>query len=250
MCRKRAIFITGSGKCGSSVIAHSFFAAGFPMGEIQDLVIHEGAVGNIRGYWEHARVLQINRDILEFNNADWDRFPHLPLRLNDDLRAQMRELAETVPDGFCCKEPRLVWTVELWAECFPDFTLVVPFRNPAGFVRSIAFKWPEKYSADRALSDSDSNELRIWEVSNRRLLALSRNVTAHWICFDDPIPVFENRLGEIIRSLGKTMNTEAFYRFFIPAERRFSSEEDIIFSTSALPQRIRDLYAELRTLSR
>ncbi len=81
MIRKRAIFITGSGKCGTSLVAHSFYSAGFAMGSEADLIIIKGDKGNITGYWEHAAILDIDREILAQNGADWAAPPNtLPLR--------------------------------------------------------------------------------------------------------------------------------------------------------------------------
>jgi hypothetical protein len=218
------------------------------MGSVDDLVINEGAKGNIRGFWEHAGILDIDRKIMAYNNAKWQLVPTaLPLRLDADLRRQMDALAETLPDGFCCKEPRLVWTADLWSEWFPEVTLIAVFRNPIGFRRSLAQVWPNQFSADGEARNSP--ELTIWEASNRRLLELARRFPCHWICFDDPVPLLKNRLQQIIGKLGKTFDPDSFDAFFIPEERRFSSPFDIHDSTHGLPKQTAALYEELQVLA-
>ena len=245
MSSKRVIFISGSGKCGTSVIANAFYAAGFPMGTKDDLIIYEGSRGNVGGYWEHREILEINQRILAYNGIDWHISPpSLPLRIDLSLRQQMRSLTERLPDGFCCKEPRLVWTADLWREWFDEICLVAVFRNPAGFRRSIAHVWPERFSSDG--DAEDSVEMGIWAAANRRLLELAEIFPCHWICFDDPVPVLKRRLAQIIRHLGRTFNEHAFEDFYRPEERRFSSEKDIDESANQLPRPVTALYQQLR----
>ena len=242
MSGKRAIFITGSGKCGTSVVAHSFYSAGFPMGPQSELVIYEGSRGNINGYWEHREMLEINQRILALNSADWHAAPSsLPLQLDSNVREQMRILSEKVPDGFCCKEPRLVWTADLWAEWFPSLTLVAVFRNPSGFRRSIAHVWPEEFSA----GGGDDVEFRIWAAANRRLLDLANRFLCYWVSFDEPVHFLKERLSFVIGQMGKTFDPNAFDAFYIPEERRFSSPADIEKSTCQVPAPIASLYQEL-----
>jgi hypothetical protein len=245
MRNKKAIFITGSGKCGTSLVAHSFFSSGLPMGSEEDLIIYKGGIGNINGYWEHAAILELNREILARNQAEWAEPPAtLPLRIDEALRDRMRALVETLPDRFCCKEPRLVWTADLWAEWFTEITIVAVFRNPSGFRRSIANVWPNKFSADS--SNQNSRELLIWEASNRRLLDLGSRFPCYWICFDDPAPVLKRRLEGIIDRLGGTFDGGKFDASFIPAERRFSSEADLNASMHGLPEPVVNLYGQLK----
>jgi hypothetical protein len=155
----------------------------------------------------------------------------------------MRALAEKVPDGFCCKEPRLVWTAGLWSEFLPDLTLIGVFRNPAGFRRSVAHVWPDRYSVGVL---EDSQALGTWEAMNRKLLELGRRFPIYWICFDDPVPALKERLRLIIGKLGRQFNEAAFDSFYVPEERRFSSEGDINDSLHNLPPTFPELYQELR----
>jgi hypothetical protein len=90
------------------------------MGSVDSIIIYKGGIGNVNGYWEHAAVLQLNQEILAQNGADWSAPPpRLPLTIDNDLRIRVPALAESLPDGFCCKEPWLVWTAELSAEYLP-----------------------------------------------------------------------------------------------------------------------------------
>jgi hypothetical protein len=214
------------------------------MGAEDDLVICKGSHGNINGYWEHAAILELNREILARNGADWFTPPTtLPLLLDDDLRARMSALAGALPDRFCCKEPRLVWTADLWAEWFTEIAIVAVFRNPSGFGRSVANVWPDRFSAGSR--DRDSGQMRIWEVANRRLLDLAHMFPCYWVCFDDPVETLKKRLERIIAELGGTFDANAFETFFIPSERRFSTDTDVNTSMSGLPEEIVGLHGKL-----
>lgn len=219
------------------------------MGTADDLVIYEGSRGNVKGYWEHREILEMNQRILAHNGADWHITPsYLPLRLDSNVRHQMRSLAERLPDGFCCKEPRLVWTADLWREWFSEICLIAVFRNPSGFRRSIAHVWPERFAAEGLCEQSI--EMRIWMSANRRLLELSEIFRCHWICFDDPVAVLKRRLSEIMEEFGRTFDRAAFEEFYRPQERRFSSERDISKSRSELPVVVSALYQQLREKAR
>ncbi len=137
----------------------------------------------------------------------------------------------------------------MWAEWFPQIVLVAPFRNPVGFVKSIAFKWPEKFEVAPTLQRGQSNELDIWEASNRRLLKLSETIPTWWVCFDDPIDTFKRRLATIIATFGRSLDSIAFDSFFVPSERRFSTSEELALTMSVIPDDTRALYETLRELS-
>jgi hypothetical protein len=155
----------------------------------------------------------------------------------------MRALVEALPDRFCCKEPRLVWTADLWAECFTEIAIVAVFRNPSGFGRSVANVWPDRFSADSR--DRASRQMRIWEAANRRLLDLAHTFPCYWVCFDDPKETLKNRLARIIAELGGTFDATAFETFFMPTERRFSSDTDLKTSMSGLPEELVRLHGKL-----
>jgi hypothetical protein len=224
----RLVLITGSGKCGTSVISHSFFSAGFPMGVREDLLTFRGVRTNIRGFWENRHVLQINRAILEANGLEWGKIPgRLPLHLPSDLENQMRAFLRGFPEEFCCKDPRFVWTGDLWARLVSDTVLVAAFRNPAGFIRSIANAWPETYSVAASLDACGSPELELWEESNLRLLQLSKIFPCFWIGFDDPVELLKENLRRAIEALGRTFDPIQFDDFFLLSERRFSTPGDV-----------------------
>jgi hypothetical protein len=242
--QKSAIFITGSGRCGTSVVSHSFYSAGFPMGSPDEMYIYEGAEANVKGFWEFKDILDTDAAILAYNGCDWDRPPTRPLEISTELFARMQDVASRVPDGFCCKDPRLAVTVEVWKQVFDRITLVACFRNPAGFLRSIAKVWPDKYSATSDRWES-MHELKIWEVYNERLLALSRQYPVHWIWFDDSVPALKASLARVISQLGKRFSEGAFDGFYVPEERRFSGQDVQETSEFILPEKTRDIYRQL-----
>jgi hypothetical protein len=247
--KQRAIFITGSGKCGTSVIAYCFFASGFPMGKESDICVVEGAAGNVKGTWEHQGIHQFNIRILEQNGAAWDRAPaELPLIVDQSLARDMSVFVRDLPEVFCCKEPRLVWTADLWAQYFQEVILIAPFRNPVGFSKSISQVWPDQFKPWTERVDYISPELAIWEKANQRLVDLAAHFTCFWISFDDPPSLLKQRLKSVIKKLGGDLCESAFDEFFVPEARHFSSADEI--NTSLLAHsRVAGLYRQLLQLS-
>lgn len=237
---KPAVFITGSGKCGTSVVAHSFFAAGFPMGSLDDLHIFEGH-GNVRGLWEHRKVLELNCEILKYNSCDWHTPHHDELKVSEDTLERMRFLADSVPAGFCCKDPRLVTTFSAWSRVFDPITVVGCFRNPGGFAKSIVNVWPDKFTSS---PEDTAKALDLWSLYNTRLLSYADRVPVHWVDFDESLPNLKSRIASVMTRLGRTFNEGAFEEFFIPAERRFSAEAQQR-GGSEVPAHIMNLYDRL-----
>lgn len=239
---KPAIFITGSGKCGTSVIAHCFFAAGFPMGNLEDLHIFEGH-GNLRGLWEHKRALDLNCEILEFNSCDWHSPSEGALKVSEEMSERLRLFAESVPAGFCCKDPRFVSTFNAWYHVFDPLTIIGCFRHPAGFIKSVENVWPDKYSTDSP--NKRAKAFGLWSLYNARLLSLAEQVPVHWIDFDESVPNLKFRIASVITRLGRIFNEQAFDQFYIPTERRFSDEAERTLSGLDVPKHVLEVYDRL-----
>jgi hypothetical protein len=79
----------------------------------------------------------------------------------------------------------------------------------------------------------------MWEASNARLLDPARRFPCCWVSFDDPVEMIKHRLESIIGLLGGNFDGCEFGRFFIPAERRFSSESGLNASMHRLPEQLR-----------
>jgi hypothetical protein len=245
MSTQRLLLLTGSGKCGTSLVANIFHSCGFYMGHHKDSLIIEGDKWNVTGYWEHRDVLRINERILSENGLEWGQVPsRLPLELSSSLRSEMLDLLESSPYEFCCKDPRFVWTADLWSSLVRETVMIAIFRNPAGFVRSISKVWPDRFDAQRGLSQEHSVELAVWEKSNRRLLDLSHRYACHWVCFDDPAEILRETLQVIVNQLGRSFNSNHFDGLFLPSARHFSSHSDIRHEFR--DSRYKKLYSTLR----
>ena len=239
---KPAIFITGSGKCGTSVVAHCFFASGFPMGTLEDLHIFEGR-GNLRGLWEHKRTLDLNCEILEFNSCDWHTPSQEALKVSEEMRERLRLFAESVPAWFCCKDPRFVSTFSAWYGLFDPIAIVGCFRHPAGFIKSLVNVWPDKYSTGSRHDRTKAFEL--WNLYSTRLLSLAEQVPVHWIDFDESLPNLKFRIASVISRFGRIFNEQAFDQFYIPTERRFSHEAESGMSGLDVPKHVLEVYDRL-----
>lgn len=134
--------VAGSGRSGTSACAEVLSLCGVRM----ERTLHRAGNLNPRGLFEDARLVDLNRSLLERLS------PHPWLPPRDDVRAdELRDLtgqisdhiesglAEGSPWGF--KDPRISWLIPIYSRIFnhlrvmPRYVLCV--RDPASAVRSL-----------------------------------------------------------------------------------------------------------------
>ena len=147
------------------MVAHALGLAGLFLGREVDLYT-VGTADNPGGYWENARIVALNDEILARLGGGWENPPSVPDRWKGDTRiADLRgetkrlvgEFRDHDPWGW--KDPRTCLTFSLWAELVPDLKTVVCLRNPLEVALSLHRRFV-----------SYSTGLELWETYNRRII--------------------------------------------------------------------------------
>jgi GT2 family glycosyltransferase len=158
------VAIAGMHRSGTSMVAKALHLAGLFLGEEADLI--DPTPDNPDGYWENARFVDVNDEILAALGGGWDNPPVVPRRFEEDAHLHgLRQTAKKLGNEFRTKEPwgwkdpRNSLTVALWLQLFPELKVVVCLRNPL----AVALSLHQRYF-------SYSTALELWETYNRRVV--------------------------------------------------------------------------------
>jgi glycosyltransferase involved in cell wall biosynthesis len=148
------------------MVARMLNLCGLYLGEEKDLVRPEA--DNPEGFWENARFVEVNENILAKLKGGWDIPPitkpgwEKAASLDSsrsDAKRLVREMADHAPWGW--KDPRNSLTLPFWQKLIPDLKVVICLRNPLEVARSLASRG---YA-------STLFSTRLWRIYNERLLA-------------------------------------------------------------------------------
>jgi hypothetical protein len=137
-----AVCIAGMHRSGTSMIARMLNICGLYLGKETDLI--QGTNDNPEGYWEHAKLSEINNQILNRLGGGWDIVPQIEpgwasQNILDDLKInalqEIQMLSEKQPWGW--KDPRNSITFEFWEELIPDLKYIICVRDPYEVYRSL-----------------------------------------------------------------------------------------------------------------
>src|SRR6266516_7063064 len=158
------VAVAGMHRSGTSMVAKALHLAGLFLGEEADLI--DPTPDNPDGYWENARFVDVNDEILAALGGGWDNPPAVPRRFEEDARLHgLRQIAKKLGNEFRTKEPwgwkdpRNSLTIPLWLQLFPELKVVVCLRNPL----AVALSLHQRYF-------SYSTALELWETYNRRVV--------------------------------------------------------------------------------
>ncbi len=182
----RDVFICGSGRSGTSMLAGMFAGAGYFQGD--DLYPPRDA--NPKGFFENWAINSLNERIIlasvrqafgpeaaGFMDAYYRpgqfwlaRLPaQLPCAATEDDRRSIEALTKRRPFAF--KDPRFSFTLEAWSAAVPDAVAICVFRDPGSVISSILKETQSaQYLADLRLSVADLYEA--WRNVHLRLLNL------------------------------------------------------------------------------
>jgi glycosyltransferase involved in cell wall biosynthesis len=194
------IFVTGSGRSGTSMLAGLFSKAGYYYGDN----VYSPRNANPKGFFEDAEINKINENII-FNSLmdrgvgkDAIRFLHetyegqlwlfrapdkWTFKTREEERSQIQDLVNRQP--FCFKDPRFCFTLENWLECENDSVVLCVYRDPGVTVESILRECktaPYLYSANLGVNAA----YEIWSDMYLRLLRLYiRHENIYFVNYDD-----------------------------------------------------------------
>jgi hypothetical protein len=130
-----AIVVTGMHRTGTSMIAKILRLGGLWLGRDEDMI--DPAPDNPEGFFEHARVVRLNDELLEATGGAWDHPPSTGPLAADDPRVRglheraldiIADLSATRPWGW--KDPRTALTAPFWLDVLPEPRFVICVRHP------------------------------------------------------------------------------------------------------------------------
>jgi hypothetical protein len=235
----RDCVVVGCGRSGTSATARLLAGAGYNCGD--DLL--EPDEGGPEGFFESREVNRLNERLLAPCDGalpgdgysrplrDGERWlavlpPEAEVEATPELR---EEMARALPDSpFCCKDPRLGYTLESWRPLFGDPLFVCVFRHPLATAASIARD--VRYGD---LTVSEHTALDIWKAIYERVLGRHRH-EGDWLFVH-----FEQLLdGSGVERLGDALGARLDPRLADPALPRSRPGGPVPAATARL-------YAEL-----
>jgi len=162
------ICIAGMHRSGTSMVARLLNQCGLHIGDESDLL--EPAPDNPGGYWENARLKELNEEILAQFGGGWDLPPVFeegweqraeldPFRKRAEKLTQELETSQT----WGWKDPRNSLTLPFWKTLFPNLRVVVCLRNPLEVA----------YSLQKRGYSSHAFGFNLWLKYNEQVLAES-----------------------------------------------------------------------------
>ncbi len=197
MTQVKNIFILGSGRSGTSMLAGLFRDCQINLGENS----YQPRESNPKGFFEDREINAINEELLKpylperqsrngvLYNADspvngqrW--LARIPLSenisLTPDIEPNLLALVKRSP--FCYKDPRFCYTLHLWREFAGPSKFICIFRNPAEVVSSILKEVTSMpYLKNLALSVDQAYE--VWKLMYLRILEI-HSKTGEWLFVD------------------------------------------------------------------
>jgi hypothetical protein len=183
----RDCVVLGCGRSGTSLAAGLLSRAGYDAGA--DLLPPDE--GGPTGFYEDRAVNRLNEQLLAPYDGtflcrrgysrplrDGERWlAVLPLDVEPEAPPTLREaMAAALPSSpFCCKDPRLAYTLESWRPVFGDALFVCVFRHPLATAASIARD--VRYGD---LTVSADTAIEIWKAAYRRVIERYRR-TGDWL---------------------------------------------------------------------
>jgi hypothetical protein len=192
-------------RSGTSLLAGCLQAAGLFLGPVND-----EAPFNKRGNKENESIRELHDAILMRHGIDWKTPPDTALNWTSEERRQLLELLYPYqecaqPWGF--KDPRVVWLIDEWLEMFPGAILISVFRHPLLVAQSLAARPGE-------LQVPIEHGLKLWRLTNRRILDLQRDMAFPLLHFADGETLkirFFKPLSQFSRTHGLTGDPGIFF---------------------------------------
>ncbi len=199
---KPFLLITGMHRSGTSFLGRALNLSGVYLGGLEDLNSNDWSnqinkSDNLRGHWEHRKLLELQEKTLAFNNGTWDQPPTKDVIINEEIGREVSEHIRrllshpSLAAGF--KDPRLLLSLDAWSKYLPDNHVIVGiFRHPLEVAQSL--KTRSGFSYEKSLN--------LWRLYNRKLLYYLEKYNGFLLDFNWPkrrifanIRVIANKLG-------------------------------------------------------
>lgn len=177
---KPFLIITGMHRSGTSFLVRALNLRGIYLGKFQDLISNDWLYyeDNLRGHWEHRKVVELNETTLEYSGGSWYNIP-AKIKINETIRKETKdfitELLNYKSLGAGIKDPRFLITSELWLHFLPeDFLVVGIYREPLKVAESLKKRNGFNYA----------KSIKLWKIYNQKLLQLLEKNNGFLLNFD------------------------------------------------------------------
>ena len=140
--QSQKIIVLGMHRSGTSLTMNLLSAMGCFVGEDRYLLPPTDA--NPQGFWEHQKVVDLNKNILNVLDLDWisaHQFEvrKLPQNTKKAFSSQIKEIISNFNSHkfWAIKDPRFCLTLPLWRKHLSNFVVVVCTRHPIEIAKSL-----------------------------------------------------------------------------------------------------------------
>lgn len=217
--------VLGMHRSGTSCLTGLLEDAGIYLGEVSKWNPH-----NTKGNQEHNEIVELNNDVLAYNQGAWDRPPARACIWTEEMRARRDAIIARFRghEPWAFKDPRTLLTLEGWREALPELVCVGTFRHPWSVARSLVTRGGIEFEQSLAL----------WETYNQKLLALVESEGIPLVCYDLPAAAYLEAVRALLKRLG--IDRLRAFAFFDEALRHQQelSEAELPASSLRLYQRL------------
>lgn len=223
------IIILGMHRSGTSCLAGCLQESGVYLGNVST----ENKF-NPKGNRENQLIMELNDEILSYNDATWQSPPKNNLIWNESHQLRAKSLINTFETnsltnywGF--KDPRSIFTLEFWLNILNNPILVGSVRHPSKVALSLC---------NRDSSYTYKEGLNLWQSYNLKMLSHLTRKPFPLISFDLDKNDYLEQIDSIKNLIG--LNSTSSDHFFDPKLRSNSTEAD-----QSLPNDILMCYQQL-----
>jgi hypothetical protein len=218
-------------RSGTSCLAGSLQERGLFLGQV-----HESNPYNRKGNRENQTIMDMNDEILLYNNAAWNRPPTRKLIWND-VHSRIREhiisefnAVNSIFWGF--KDPRTLLTLNFWLSGLNEWKFIGAVRHPILVAKSLQSR--NGYEINQGLE--------LWLAYNMRLLYLLKQNAFPVISFDVNPDEYRYKVEMAAKQIGltdKNLGANDFYDGELISQLQVGKYD--------LPDNIRTVYERILT---
>jgi len=194
---------------------------------------------NKKGNRENARIVNLNEALLRLNGGAWNS-PVVATNWDDRFTNERDEIITELSSGstgdWGFKDPRTMFTLDLWLEALPDMKFIGTFRHP--------------YRVALSLNNRDDTPIEtgmeLWRQYNERLIELHGKAAFDIVDFDaEPQDYLDDVIGKLVR-LGVTPSRAEEARDFFDTSLR--NQTGVSIDDYDLPLEIELTYKKLQDI--
>ena len=247
--RQTVVCVIGSGRSGTSAVAHLVQQLGVYFGPEEHL--GRETAWNPEGCWEHLELMNMNLHLFQrLGGTDvappafapgWQHAPGL-----DDLRAEVRRIIAHDFSGqpiWGWKDPTLCLTLPFWQDLIGEMRYVICVRNPVDVIASLEKQW--NWSLPSAINS--------WIERNLSSVLYTTGHQRLFFSFDDYFQSPEEHVRRLAHFIGRPLpeaGTEAHRRIFGTLKsqlRNFASPVEKVMQDERLTEGDKHFYQQLRS---